>query len=200
MVIWENRLTMGENPASVEMNTGNIILNRDVFPKYPKFTQQFILEHERGHFNIPTDNEAEADLYALKKLYKSTGKSLKKTMQAITDFLDNNDPRVMRMYQECLKIDVVDNKNEKAVLELENLIGMREKQGSYNSPFIRNFVNETENKNTSDQTLIENGRYKEISFERMHATRFVNIFGIHFRVIELILIAFLFTILFRRKY
>lgn len=139
-IVWEGIAEMGENPASVEMDTGTIILNRDVFPKYPKFTQLFILEHERGHYKLSTDNEAEADAYALNKLYKSTNKSLKKSMKAITDFLSVNDPRVISLYKKALIIDSKYNNNKKAKEELKNIVGdsnMRNKLSSMTSPFVR---------------------------------------------------------------
>ena len=139
-ILWEDATTMDDNPASVEMHNGNIILNRDVFPKYSKFTQKFILEHEKGHYLIPTDSEEEADFYALKKVYKSTGKSLKKTMKAITDFLPESNTRVTTMYIRCLELDARDNGNAKAQTELNNLKGeytMSIKQTGMQSPFVK---------------------------------------------------------------
>jgi hypothetical protein len=135
---WEDKRTMDDNPASVEMHSGNIILNKDVFPKYSKFTQQFIIEHEKGHYLLPTDSEETADFYALKKVYKTTGKSLKKTMKAITDFLPESNPRVLKIYKHCLELDAKDNGNKKAEKELENLkedTQMKKMTGMY-SPFL----------------------------------------------------------------
>jgi hypothetical protein len=138
-IIWESAETMGMNPASVEMDTGRIILNRDVFPQYSEFTQKFILEHERGHYLLPTDSEEEADAYALTKLYKSTNQSLKKTMKAITDFIPVHDPRVENLYRKALLIDSEYNNNQKAKEELKNITekSMRGKLASSQSPFIR---------------------------------------------------------------
>ncbi len=138
-IVWENSITMGDNPASVEMDTGTILLNKDVFPNYSKFTQKFILEHEKGHYNIPTDSEEEADAYALNKLYKTTGKSLKKTIKAITDFLDDENPRVAELYKKALIIDYKQNGNKRAEAEYKNLTGgqeMKQKITGMYSPFV----------------------------------------------------------------
>jgi hypothetical protein len=137
-IVWEGADSMGRNPASVEMDTGKIILNRDVYPYFSDFTQQFIKEHELGHYKLPTDSEYEADAYALNKLYGSTGKSLKKSMKAITDFLPVDDPRVIELYKKALLIDSKKNNNKKAKQELIELGGsMRNKLTSMDNPFVR---------------------------------------------------------------
>ena len=63
---YEGFSEMGKNPASVEMESRDLILNRDTFPLLPNFTKKFIIEHEKGHLAHDTDNEELADAYALK--------------------------------------------------------------------------------------------------------------------------------------
>jgi hypothetical protein len=108
-VKYEGFAEMGKNPASVEMGTKDLILNRDEFPKLPKFTQKFIIEHEKGHLLYDTDDEQRADEHALKSLYKTEHKSLKKSIKALVDFLPDGDPRIENLYNEALKIDKGEN-------------------------------------------------------------------------------------------
>lgn len=105
----ESKNEMGYNPASVDMATGELILNKDVFYKKSKFTQKFIKEHERGHLLLDTDNEELADEYALSKLYKTEKKSLKKSIKALTEFLPDDDRRIANLYEEALKLDKKNN-------------------------------------------------------------------------------------------
>lgn len=137
---WEKSDTMGSNPASVEMSDGTIILNKDVFPHFNKLTQNFIIEHEKGHYLLQTDSEEASDRYALQRVYGKYRKSLKKSIEAVASFLSENDPRIKALYIEALKIDLSKNKNPKALKELQKLIGeqktMKIKQSSMSTPFL----------------------------------------------------------------
>jgi hypothetical protein len=205
-IVWEGYDTMGENPASVEMDTGKIILNRDVFPNYSKFTQLFILEHERGHYKLSTDSEEEADTYALNKLYKSTNKSLKKSMKAITDFLDIENPRVLSLYKKALTIDSKYNNNKKAKDELKNLTGdsnMRYKLASTQSPFVR--MNNFRGRRRADGDIIENEEIEDIiappapepqieiksRVRSYQGSKRYDILGISMSVMEILFLAFI---------
>ena len=104
-VRYEGFAEMGKNPASVEMDSKELILNRDTFPKLPKFTQKFIIEHEKGHLAHDTDSEELADAYALKSLYKSEHKSLKKSVKALVDILPEDNKRIEILYNKALNLD-----------------------------------------------------------------------------------------------
>ena len=104
-VLWGTYDFMGTNPASVNMLTGDILLNMDVFPHLNPFTQRFIIEHEKAHFNQQTDSEYLADKTALNRLYKTENQSLKKSVRALADFLSDDNDRVETIYYEALKID-----------------------------------------------------------------------------------------------
>jgi hypothetical protein len=108
-VRYEGFAEMGKNPASVEMGTKDLILNKDTFPRLPKFTQKFIVEHEKGHLLYDTDSEELADAHALQSLYKTERKSLKKSIKALVDFLPENDPRIETLYNKALEIDKGEN-------------------------------------------------------------------------------------------
>ncbi|MDR0606372.1 MAG: hypothetical protein LBG80_19020 [Bacteroidales bacterium] len=208
-IVWEGIETMGENPASVEMDTGKIILNRDVFPKYSKFTRQFILEHERGHYKLSTDSEEEADTYALNKLYKSTNKSLKKSMKAITDFLDVDNPRVVSLYRKALIIDSKYNNNKKAKEELKNLTGdsnMRNKLSSMTSPFIRmNFGGISGRQRADGETIDEQetadnfSQVPEAKKYRRNSVEKYNILGFSMSIMEILFLIFIIVYLVKNK-
>ena len=104
-VRYEGRAEMGNNPASVEMDSKELILNRDRFPFLPNFTQKFIVEHEKGHLAYNTDSEELADAYALKSLYKSEHKSLKKSIKALADILPEENKRIESLYYKALNLD-----------------------------------------------------------------------------------------------
>jgi len=96
---------MGTNPASVNMLTGDILLNMNSFPYLNPFTQKFILEHEKAHFAQQTDCEYQADKTALNKLYKTEHQSLKKSVKALADFLDDDNARIEVIYNEAFNLD-----------------------------------------------------------------------------------------------
>ena len=104
-VLWGDYNSMGTNPASVNMLTGDIVLNMNVFPYLDRFTQKFIIEHELAHFNQQTDCEELADKIALKKLYKTEYQSLKKSVRALNGFLSDGNKRIGKIYYECLNLD-----------------------------------------------------------------------------------------------
>jgi hypothetical protein len=121
-VKYESARQMGDNPASVDMVTHELILNRDVFPKKSSFTRKFIKEHERGHLILDTDSEEKADEYALRKLYKSENKSLKKSIKALTEFLPDDDDRIETLYNKALEIDKSNRNNFMGNINIRNLL------------------------------------------------------------------------------
>ena len=121
-VKYEGFAEMGKNPASVEMGTKELILNRDTFPHLPNFTKKFIIEHEKGHLDYNTDNEELADAYALKSLYKTERKSLKKSIKALVDILPDGDKRIESLYNKALKLD---NSEEIDMVSLNRILAGR---------------------------------------------------------------------------
>ena len=57
-----------QNPARTVMSTGVIEINKEAFARLPKFTQQWVIYHEMGHFMLKTFDECKADDYALKRM------------------------------------------------------------------------------------------------------------------------------------
>ncbi|HPX58983.1 MAG TPA: hypothetical protein PLL02_00965 [Bacteroidales bacterium] len=122
---------IGHSPAAVNMLTGVVYVNADLWNKFTDFEKKFFLAHEEGHFVLQTNSEFEADLYALKKVYKSERKSLKKSLKALAKVDLISDERLERLYLEILKIDSELNNNKKAKQEI-----MKIKQTGRDSLFM----------------------------------------------------------------
>jgi hypothetical protein len=194
--VWENAVSMGKNPASVEMDSGTIILNKDVFPKYDKFTQNFILQHEKGHFNLQTDDESKADVYALKKLYGKTNRSLKKSLIAISKFLPENDPRIEKLYKETLLIDWKKNGNKKALKEL-NIFDMNIKKSNMDTPFLGKIYN-ADGGNLEDTGNENENEKKENPINPNSIEKTYNVLGVSFNLTNLLLLLIAGILIFKK--
>lgn len=122
MITYVTAETLGTCPAAVIMDTGTIQVNRDVWYRYTPFEQQFIIEHERGHYMLQTSSEELADRYALRQMYGSETGSLKKSIGTLVK-MGRAIPssRVQHLYAEALKIDATANNNKRATQELKLL-------------------------------------------------------------------------------
>ncbi len=130
---------IGSSPASVNRRTGDILLNERTFDNIEKDIQDFILEHEKGHFVEQTSNEITADSYASSHYFGTRKKSLKKSLGALGNFLnvDGNavhNERYFYQLKRALAYDYAMNNNEKALIGLQKL---KQKESS-NSNFDGN--------------------------------------------------------------
>ncbi|MDR1552547.1 MAG: hypothetical protein LBS69_03665 [Prevotellaceae bacterium] len=135
----ENKITqykwvdnMGTNPASVDLDTGIVQLNRQTWGSYSKFQQKFIIKHEEGHLNNPYGSEYDADRYALNKMAGTESRSLAKSVHALESIPGVTESRVEKMYVEALKLDAsMGNKiAEKELLKIKNMNGKRIKRAT----------------------------------------------------------------------
>lgn len=119
-------------PAAVDMETGLIDVNKDVWDNFDDFQQKFILAHEEGHFVLDTDYEDEADAYALKKLFKTVPRSLKRSLETLYKVGIMDKERLERLYVECLKLDAANGNRRAAKILASNyrnyLVGDSESQ------------------------------------------------------------------------
>jgi hypothetical protein len=118
-------------------------------------------------------------------------------MKAITDFLDEDDPRVIELYKQVLKIDAIYNNNKEAEKELNRINGNNmniSNLSSSNSPFLRHrgmIVSdepETETSYTEEDiasTMAYNGEQKTDSHQR----KMYDILGFRMTLFEIIFIA-----------
>ncbi|MBN2776240.1 MAG: hypothetical protein JXR36_01275 [Bacteroidales bacterium] len=129
---------LGVCPAQVYMDNGLIEINADVWDKYSDFEKEFIIAHERGHYELQTDSETEADKFALNAVYGKAPKSLKRSILALHKVGVIDNARFRNLYIEALKIDAYKNNNQRAIKELKTLgiNKMRVKKNNGTSPFI----------------------------------------------------------------
>lgn len=133
---------LGRCPASVDMRTGVISINRSVWGSYDKFEKAFVIMHEIGHYVLDTDSEYEADAYALRHVYKTAPRSLKRSLQTLCKIRVIDPSRLDNLYKEALKLDAADG-NEIAEIELQQI--------SSNNQFF-NQNSETMTKNSGQET------------------------------------------------
>jgi len=118
---------LGNTPAKVSRRTGTIYLNCEIWDKLPKQERKAIFYHEKGHYELNTSNEFEADNYAFERYAGTEKYSLKGLLHALADNLDikNNSEhkkRYLIITEKLLKFDYEHNHNLKA---LQKLIEMK---------------------------------------------------------------------------
>lgn len=111
---------LGTCPASIDMKTGVININRDVWDRFDNFEKGFILMHEVGHYVLDTDSEYEADAYALKRVYRTAPRSLKRSLQTLMKIRVVDPHRLDALYREALTLDASDG-NQIAAIEMERI-------------------------------------------------------------------------------
>jgi hypothetical protein len=80
------------SPAISDLYDETITVNTPVFGKFDDFTQRFILAHERGHIDLVTQNELEADDYAFRAMAGREPYSLRKSILALQTALPFTHP------------------------------------------------------------------------------------------------------------
>lgn len=111
---------LGRCPAAVDMLTGIVSINKSVWDQYDNFEKSFVLMHEIGHYVLDTDSEFEADAYALKHVYRTAPRSLKRSLQTLCKIRVIDHRRLDNLYREALKLDAADG-NKIASLELARI-------------------------------------------------------------------------------
>jgi hypothetical protein len=80
------------SPAIADLYDGVITVNTPVFRRFDDFTQRFIINHERGHIDLGTTNELEADAYAFRQVAGREPLSLRKSVMALQKALPFTHP------------------------------------------------------------------------------------------------------------
>ena len=138
---------LGRCPAAVDMQTGVVSINRSVWDQYDNFEKSFVIMHEIGHYVLDTDSEYEADAYALKHVYRTAPRSLKRSLQTLCKIRVIDPRRLDSLYRVALQLDAEDG-NEIASLELErinqfnnqNFKKMTQNRGQETYPEKRNII------------------------------------------------------------
>lgn len=102
------------NPGRCEVATGQIEINQQAMSVLPGYQQEYVLEHEKGHYYEQTFDEVKADAYALRQMALKKPNSLWHHVLAVRN-VSHNDPRRVRAA-------------EKAALEIAAKDGSREAQ------------------------------------------------------------------------
>lgn len=116
---------LGDTPARVNRYTGEIQINQRYFDRMPELRRKFIIEHEKGHFNLDTRSEFEADKYAFRRIAGSAPRSLKESVKSISKVLTFRNPEHLDRMTEVIKMaldyDYKNNGNDKAKTALQEL-------------------------------------------------------------------------------
>ncbi len=103
-------------PARVNRVTGEMFLNRQLWPTFSPAHRKFILFHEAGHATKQTKSEIEADKFALACMIEH-GESLTESLKALTRILDESRPghriRMKALFETIRNYDYYFNENEK---------------------------------------------------------------------------------------
>lgn len=104
---------LGTTPARVNRETGELYINKRVWPTLSKNKRMFILLHEAGHASLKTRNEFEADEYAFNN-YAAMGLPLSESIKALSRVLPFDKPqheqRVMAQFNRAFQYDNSRNK------------------------------------------------------------------------------------------
>ena len=121
--IFSNR--MGLNPASVNLKTGVITINKNIWQRLSSVQKTLILLHEEAHYHLQTpDDEIACDRWALERFAGTQKKSLRKAVDAYADLLNKDyidNERKIQILKSVLAIDAKRFNNPRAQALLKNL-------------------------------------------------------------------------------
>jgi len=136
----ENKYTMvnskvlGKSPAAVYMDNGEIEINTDIWHKFTPYERAFIIQHERGHFLMPTEFEKEADAYALVQTLKVNRSALKDAVNALAKMNLKDKSRLNAIYHEADLIQKTGKTSYEKINQNQN--DMRKKLNKTDHPFM----------------------------------------------------------------
>lgn len=86
--IYQSDGEMSDTPAAIDRGTGTLFINRTLYDKLTKFQRKFVILHERGHYELNTDIEEEADAFAFDHLVGTEHRSMKQMIETLETILD----------------------------------------------------------------------------------------------------------------
>lgn len=118
-MIYRYKDNMGSNPASVNIRTGVVSLNRDIWDKLTDYEKAIILLHEEGHYRLKTLDEIRADIYSIDK-YLSDADTPEKRRQLINTVFKivPDEERRVQFVKNLLQYDEVANANPRSTAML----------------------------------------------------------------------------------
>lgn len=111
------------NPARVNLDTGVVEVNANLFRHYSPLQRELVLQHEAGHvYHDTVDNEELADRYALEQVAGTVQYSLRRSVDGLLEIFEKaNVPegRKKELIISALRIDAerFGNEHAKALLE-----------------------------------------------------------------------------------
>lgn len=116
-MIYKYGKNMGNNPATVNIETGVVWINKPMWCKLTDFEKAIILLHEEGHYANHSLDEIKADCYAISQWLKEGNTpekrlQLKKTIFGIVPNNEENIQRKIAFVRNLLCYDAWANKNE----------------------------------------------------------------------------------------
>lgn len=119
-MIYRYKDNMGSNPASVNIRTGVVSLNRDIWDKLTDYEKAIILLHEEGHYRLKTLDEIRADIYSIDK-YLSDADTPEKRRQLLNTVFKivPDEERRVQFVKNLLQYDEVANANPRSTAMLQ---------------------------------------------------------------------------------
>ena len=190
---------LGKCPASIDMETGVICINKSVWDRYDNFEKAFIIFHELGHYNLDTDNEKLADEYALKHVYKTAPRSLKRALGTLCKIRIIDHSRLDNLYRAALELDAADG-NTDAVLELENINYLNKPKKQIT--MTQNTGNETYFSKRNNKTLRivrrADGAEETETSRKSHKTNGIKFGGLYFSFTNILLVVLIAAVIWKK--
>jgi len=131
---------LGSSPAAVYMDTGIIEINKDIWHKFTPYERAFIVEHEKGHYLLPTEYEKEADTYALVQTLKINKNALRHAVSALIKMNPKDKTRLKAIYSENTLLKQT-GKTSYQKINNQKTNNMNKKQNLTDSPFLKAAAN-----------------------------------------------------------
>ena len=184
---------LGRCPASVDMSTGVVSINRSVWDRYDDFEKSFVIMHELGHYLLDTDSEYEADEYALRKVYKTAPRSLKRSLQTLCKIRVIDPRRLDNLYRVALDLDAKDG-NDVAAIELERINNFNNNKNFRTMTKARGQETYPEKRNIDPNIRV----IRRADGDKSHGTNGIRLGGWYFSVTNILLAAILVVMLFKK--
>lgn len=116
-MIYKYGKNMGSNPATVNIETGVVYINKPLWNKLSDYEKAIILLHEEGHYANKSLDEIKADCYAISQYLKdgdtpTKRQQLKKTIFGVVPNDEENIQRKIAFVRNLLQYDSTANGNE----------------------------------------------------------------------------------------
>ena len=116
-MIYKYGKNMGNNPATVNIETGVVFINKPIWNKLTDYEKAIILLHEEGHYANKSLDEIKADCYAISQYLKDGDTpekrlQLKKTIFGVVPNDEENIQRKIAFVRHLLQYDSTANDNE----------------------------------------------------------------------------------------